>query len=416
MNYNVSNLAQLLRDPSNSSLPWVPVCTMLIDQILSGFSNSSTPERGTSFSWENIFIPLICFFGISGNTLNLIVLTKKRMNNPQRRLEKAASVGLTALAFSDLLFSACVFLYPFFTTGDAAVKSNQLYLLYYRLYGISAINLFLMTSAWLIVELALERYIVLYFPLRAKCVLGIRRTKAVIVSIFLASLLATLPYFLKGKVVECQDLDGNTMYQIQQRWQSPTTKNNMLTMYMRWVWPFIAAFIPLTLLFFCNVRLIQGLRRVPTNTKKLRSKGQPISAANNRITLTLIVIVFMSLILVTPSEILRLLNPYDMWGEPGHIAASVANAMQTINFAFNFILYCTLDVHFRRVFKHIILGHCIKKSRNRGYGSDIMVLHINQTSYPGLRLRICLRPSELKPCDFNEGQSQEVCCVPHVIL
>jgi hypothetical protein len=207
----------------------------------------------------------------------------------------------------------------------------------------------------------------------------------VIVAIYIFSALATLPYFLKDKVTRCHDLDGNLMYQTESRWTGPSTTSNLLSMYMRWVWPFIAVFLPLTLLFFCNVRLIQGLRRVPTSTQRLRSTGQRVSTANSRITLTLIVVVFMSLILVTPSEILRLCNPYDLWGKPGHIVASVANALQTVNFAFNFILYCPLDVHFRKVFMHIVMGKCVK--RQTSYSTTDLVLNFNQSAFSGRKLQ-----------------------------
>lgn len=381
----------------NESIPWIPICVKHIDELFAPTKNSSTTGNYTNpgILCINIILPIICFFGISGNTLNLVVLTKKRMNNPLRRLEKAASVGLTALALSDLLFCACVFPYPFFLSEDETMPTDNLFVVYYRLYGISMINLFLMTSTWLIVELALERYIVLYYPLRAKCVLGIRRTKAVIVCVFGVSFIATLPYFLQLQVSVCQGFDSKYYYELEARWESPSPQRNLITLYQRWVWPFIAVFIPLTLLLFCNVRLIQGLRRVPTCRKKLRSPSQPVSAANNRITLTLIIIVFMAIMLVTPSEILKLLNPYELWGVPGHIAANVANLLQTVNFAVNFILYCTLDVHFRRICKHIVLGRCAR-SRHLPVESDFLVLHLNNTSFPAHRVHGTSMPEPQK--------------------
>ena len=76
------------------------------------------------------------------------------------------------------------------------------------------------------------------------------------------------------------------------------------------MWPFLAVFMPLILLLFCNIRLVQGLRQVPFSQRKLRGPGQHLKETNNRITLTLIIIVFMNIALITPAEILKLLHPY----------------------------------------------------------------------------------------------------------
>jgi len=51
--------------------------------------------------------PAICVFGIIGNLLNLVVLTRKRLQCSMDRMEKSAHVGLVALAVSDMMF--CIF-------------------------------------------------------------------------------------------------------------------------------------------------------------------------------------------------------------------------------------------------------------------------------------------------------------------
>lgn len=82
-----------------------------------------------------------------------------------------------------------------------------------------------------------------------------------------------------------------------------------------------------------------------------------------QVTLTLVVIILMNLGLVTPSELLKYAMPYtdpdvavaattaesvDHQSPPiVHIVADVANALQALNFAVNFFLYCVLNPHFR---------------------------------------------------------------------
>jgi cholecystokinin A receptor len=56
---------------------------------------------------NRIAAPTICSFGIVGNLLNLLVLTRKRLQCSMDRMEKSAHVGLVSLAVSDLMF--CLF-------------------------------------------------------------------------------------------------------------------------------------------------------------------------------------------------------------------------------------------------------------------------------------------------------------------
>ena len=67
----------------------------------------------------------------------------------------------------------------------------------------------------------------------------------------------------------------------------------------------------------------------------------------------------MLLFLVSPSEILRYINPYAAWGPTGQTIADVTNMLQAINFAFNFILYCVVSPTFRQTFK-AMFSRCLK--------------------------------------------------------
>jgi len=55
-----------------------------------------------------VVIPLICVVGIVGNSINLVVLTSIVRNKPMDRMERSATMGLLALAVSDLFFCSAV--------------------------------------------------------------------------------------------------------------------------------------------------------------------------------------------------------------------------------------------------------------------------------------------------------------------
>ena len=75
----------------------------------------------------------------------------------------------------------------------------------------------------------------------------------------------------------------------------------------------------------------------------------PMSSAEACLTRTLIGIVAMSLVLVTPSELVNLnfyaAGPTD--GQRLGVAIVVTNALQTANFSFNFVLYLVVNAQFR---------------------------------------------------------------------
>ena len=83
---------------------------VMLFNVLIRSSNMSAGERSHRLVESVVnkaLAPAICVFGIIGNLLNLVVLTRKRLQCSMDRMEKSAHVGLVALAVSDMMF--CVF-------------------------------------------------------------------------------------------------------------------------------------------------------------------------------------------------------------------------------------------------------------------------------------------------------------------
>lgn len=306
--------------------------------------------------WFEIVIPIISFLGIVGNILNLLVLTRRRMLSSMDRLEKSATYGLVALALSDMLFCLSVFPHTFINEEAYTVDKGHQYVLYYKLYGIAMVNLFLMVSTWLIVTMSINRYIVVVNPLHARSTLSTFRTVFTISSVYAISTVITLPFFFHHKVAKCKDFEDEIQYEFRARFPKHITHS--ILFYIQWIWPIVADFIPIGILAFCNTRLIWELRKA-TSKRKRTAHGQTVRDSHHKVTLTLVIIVLMLLFLVSPSEILRYINPYKSWGKVGHVVASVTNMLQALNFAFNFVLYCVLSANFRHTIK-AMLYRCIR--------------------------------------------------------
>ena len=312
--------------------------------------------------WFRFVIPMISILGFVGNLFNLLVLTRPRWLSNMDRLEKCATFGLAALALSDMCFCVAIFPNAFINEEyyNMVVKSQR-YILFYKLYGLGLVNLFMMVSTWLIVTMAVNRYIVVVYPFYARSTLSAFRTAVTILLVYVFSATMTLPYFLLHQVTPCNAFGLGIQYEFRYRFSLELT--DCIVFYIRWVWPIIADFIPFAILAFCNIRLIWELKRA-SNTRRKRTKGQAVKVSSQKVTLTLVIIVFVLLFMVSPSEILRFVDPYESWGRAGHIIVSVTNVLQAMNFAFNFILYCVVSANFRQTFKSMF-SSCRRQAAER---------------------------------------------------
>ena len=86
-------------------------------------------------------------------------------------MEKSAHAGLVAMAASDALF--CLAALPHaWVDHTSFVYTNAGFDLYYSLYKNGIINIFIMTSTWLTVFIALSRYLAVCHPLKARGFIG----------------------------------------------------------------------------------------------------------------------------------------------------------------------------------------------------------------------------------------------------
>lgn len=343
---------------------------------------TASASKNKEQEWLEVVIPMVCVFGVFGNLMNLIVLTRQRLLSRMDRLEKSATYGLTALAFSDMMFCLTVFPHSFITEQLDTVDRQDLYQLYYRLYGTAMINMFMMISSWLIVYMAVGRFIVVAYPFHARRTLGAMKSLISIIIIYLLSAAACLPFFLYSKIRSCRSPLNEQKFEYQFRWQKPISL--YLRNYLLWIWPFLADFIPFLILVFVNIRLIKELR-IARDVRRKTARGQVIRDASHKVTLTLVVIVLMSFFFVTPSEILRYINPYKTFGNAAHIIVAITNVMQTVNFSFNFVLYCLVNSSFRQTLKSVFTCCAKKTEANENHTmltpvNSIRRRHSNSTS------------------------------------
>ncbi len=343
----------------------IPLHRAPLSNVSRNATHSGGGGRGSAHEWFAITIPTICILGVIGNGMTVVVLTRRRLLSSMDRLEKSANYGLIALAFSDMMFCVLVFPQTFITEMNPPIHNHLVYQLYYKIYGSACINLFLMISTWLIVAMAVNRYIVVIYPFRARQTLGTRRTLCSLLLVYIGSLIFTLPFFLHVGIYKCKNNEMDLMFYFNKRWHPDVS--DVVRFYIRWIWPIFADFIPVLVLAWCNTHLIRELRAASINRRRT-CQGQQVKDSGQKVTLTLVIIVLMLLLLVSPSEILRYVDPY-RWGEVGILVAMITNTMQALNFALNFVLYCVVNANFRNTIKAMCL--CCENCKHHSHSGDI---------------------------------------------
>ena len=295
-------------------------------------------------------IVVVCVLGIIGNLLNMVVLSQKSVSHTMERMEKSVHVGLFALAASDLFI--CVSMLPMAKVNMSALFHMRVFDAYYAAYSPAITNTFILSSTWLIVAMATSRYLAICHPLRARMVVGMSPTRISIACIFVLCVLFTLPQYWLNTVDYFVDQQQNMPIYIILDGYFNSSSNGGISMAYTCFYVSMGTFIPFLFLVFCNASLIRSLRLSVTEGP-VRASGTPVNrtAGARRVTLTLVVIVIMYLLLAIPAEVTKFLQALPASRDVRrsyNLCVAVVNTLQVINFAFNFVLYCAVNTHFRR--------------------------------------------------------------------
>ncbi|KAH9505455.1 hypothetical protein Btru_057369 [Bulinus truncatus] len=311
-----------------------------------------------------IVYPILCIVGITGNILALIVFNHRDMRT-------STNVYLSSLAVSDtikLLNDAMYFMIVAVALKDRHLSRTMMSSLYPVAHYV--FNMSVCVTAWLTVSVAVERYISVCYPSRARELCTTRRARLICTFVFLCMSILAVPSALRYEMKTINDRMLNETCAI----IVPTAlgNNDEFMIPYAWIHNSLRGIIPVFILIFLNVNIINELR-------KERVKGKKFTA-RNRITLMLIVIIFMFLVCITPDAILSTFFKKGYVDEENLFKGirEITDSLLAVNSAFSFMVYCAMSVVFRTTFVKIFCNFRAKSQHPEA-------MHLNRKS-PSQRL------------------------------
>lgn len=304
------------------------------------FCNSSTsrlPEM--NFYLNGVATMVVIALGVIGNTMAMIVLTRRTMYT-------STNIFLTALAIWDtMVLLVCVLL---ISLQELFRPFKEQVFPYVVIYAYPIALAAQTATVWLTVSFTVERYIAVCHPLRAASMCTIPRARTVVLLISVVSILYNVPRWFEYTVQNFQDSYNQTCILL-----SKTRLGNdsiYHKIYFGWLYFLVMCFIPLCSLAILNAFLIMAVKR----SKQQRRDMNVRQSRENNVTIMLVSVVMVFIICQVPALIYNMAYSIDMHKMTAFVGwvvlSDIRNFLVTLNSAINFILYCALGQKFRRTF------------------------------------------------------------------
>ena len=310
--------------------------------------------QASALIWK-VVPPILIAFGTLGNTLSIVVRTRKSI----RRLTIA--LYLTVLAASDLLV-----LY----TG--LLRQWLLYLFDFDIRDVSKsfckihpwlVYSSLDFSAWILIAVTLDRTVAAWFPHSMKTKCSSRHAVFLIVGI-LMFVLGLNSHLLYGMEIN-RNSSGVE--------QKCMPVNDIYGYFLHKVWPWIDfslyCLIPFVLIVTGNCLIILKVYKTQRKRKRAQALSNHYRAhKQSSMTAMLFTLNIVFLITTSPVSIYNIIDSYQYstGRRPGYMIFwwAIVNMLMYTNNAINFLLYCLSGSVFRKEAKQIF---CSFKSRNSSY-------------------------------------------------
>lgn len=290
--------------------------------------------------WTNgILLNLVGFFGVLGNILSMIILSRPQMRSSINYLLIGLARCDTILILTSILLFGIPAIYPY---------TGVLRYYYFRLlpdisHVVYPLAMIVQTaSVYLTLTVTLERYVAVCHPLRARALCTYGRARIYVIVIIVFSVCYNVPRFLEVDLKKHVDDEFDFGYCITAT--DLRADYTYINIYIHWLYLVFVYFIPFSGLMFFNAMIYQQVRKANRERQRLsRTEKREIGLATM---LFCVVIVFLC------CNILALLiNIIEAFSQEIYDRlVKTSNLFVTINSSVNFIIYVTFGEKFKRIF------------------------------------------------------------------
>ena len=314
------------------------------------FLNSTKGEISSIILYINyVFLPVSIIMGIVGNSLTILVMRSERY------IGSPSSYLLILLAFADLV---AVLSQPFnkllfidLVGIDVRAFNDITCKLYIMIRRLSK-----MTSSWAVVGLCIERFIAVWFPLKAKLLITKRAVSVYIVTVLVVIIIYTSVWSYASKVV-----NGKCNPDVYD-YTDPTERTRFGIMLQGGtaIYSNVPTILLVTLTSLIIVKLFQHKR------KRQRMTGSQNSTRDRdgKVTAMLIGIVIAYVILILPITILhntayhKQVKAFTDRSAGFSLFKEIVQLMEQLNYCLNFFLYIMTSKQFRESIGQILITKC----------------------------------------------------------
>lgn len=355
VNYSISTTFTNSNIVINSSVTTIP-------SILGNLTTRGTAAYGLGPMSEPMYklgvgillwmLPIIITIGTIGNILSFVVMLQREMR------QTSTFFYLAALAVADtvvLVMSALKTWIRLFSGFEMLHISNLSCKVF-----MFCTYLSLHLSAWLIVAVTVERFIVVWFPLKATSICSAKRAKFTTCGIALGFFLLNVHLFWTAELIT-SPRSGRS--------QCAMSQNNKFLYHdvLPWVHLTLYSFLPFVSLLVFNVLIILSLvKHRQTITSQMTKDDRRTRYNHRKLAVTLLCISFVWMLTTTPSALYTVLplRPQSASQEATLFFVKViCYIFMYVNHSINFFLYCITGQAFRRQLLKVMCRMCRQRQK-----------------------------------------------------
>lgn len=222
-----------------------------------------------------VLLNVIGVFGILGNVISMIILSRPQMKSSINYLLIGLARCDTVLIVTSIILFGLPVIYP---------TTNRLFVYYFKVYPLIApvvypIAMISQTvSVYLTLTVTLERFVAVCHPLRARSLCTYGRARAYVVAIIAFAVLYNITRFWEVRVQKCMHT-GYQQYVYQVYPSELRNDKDYISVYIHWMYLVIMYFIPFGSLAVLNAAIYNQVSGFPTSSP---SKTDPFSRPASR--------------------------------------------------------------------------------------------------------------------------------------